>query len=58
MIAAVDEVPVLLDASRFSRNAPLTFADLDEMDHLVMDAGIAGTYVELCQQHNIRLTTV
>lgn len=58
MIAAVDEVHVLLDASKFGRNALLTFAELDAIDHLITDAGISGAYVELCRQHDIRLTMV
>lgn len=58
MIAAVDEVHVLLDASKFGRDALLTFAGLDEVDHLITETGIPEPYAELCRQHNIQLTTV
>ena len=58
MIAAVDEVVVLLDASKFGRQALLSFGGLEEMDYLITDHGIPPEYVASCATHNVQLITV
>lgn len=56
MIAAVEQVIVLLDSSKFGQQSFLTFASPVDIDHLITDDAIPQAYRELCQQQNIRLT--
>ena len=58
MIAAVDEVVVLMDSSKFGQHALLTFAGLADIDHLITDNGIPPEYVQTCGQSDIQLTII
>ena len=55
MIKAVDEVNVLLDASKFGQQSFLTFAALPNIDHVFTDNQISDAYVDLCQEFSIQL---
>jgi DeoR/GlpR family transcriptional regulator of sugar metabolism len=58
MVKAVDQVNVLLDASKFGQQSFLTFATLAEVDHLFTDDKIPAEYVEICREQGINLTIV
>ena len=56
LVRAVDEVNVLLDSSKFGQHALLTFAELDQLQHLFTDRGITSADAALCREHGIRVT--
>jgi DeoR/GlpR family transcriptional regulator of sugar metabolism len=56
LVRAVDEVNVLLDASKFGQHALLTFAELDQLQHLFTDRSITSADAALCREHGIRVT--
>jgi len=58
MLAAADEVVVLLDASKFGQHALVTFADFGAIDSLITDDKIPPAYVEACRHFAIQLITV
>lgn len=58
MVKAVDQVNVLLDASKFGQQSFLTFASLRDVDHLFTDDKIPAEYVQICQEFEISLTVV
>lgn len=58
MVKAVDQVNVLLDASKFGQQAFLTFATLADIDHLFTDDQIPPHYVEACREAGIKLTII
>ena len=58
MIKTVNEVNVLLDASKLGQQAFLTFAKLSDIDHLFSDDRITNAYVDLCQEFGIQLSVV
>ncbi len=58
MIKMVDQVNVLLDASKFGQQSFLTFVPLTEVDHLFTDENIPTEYVQICQEFGISLTVV
>ena len=57
MIAATNQVTVLLDASKFGQQSFLTFAHLADIDHLITDA-IPEAYREACRLNEVSLTLV
>jgi DeoR/GlpR family transcriptional regulator of sugar metabolism len=53
MTAAVDTVNVLLDSSKFGKQAFSTFAGLEEIDRLISDEPLTAEYADLCEQYEI-----
>jgi DeoR/GlpR family transcriptional regulator of sugar metabolism len=56
LVRAVDEVNVLLDSSKFGQHALLTFAGLEQIQHLFTDRGVTAADAALCAEHGIRVT--
>lgn len=54
MIAAVDKVNVLLDVSKFGKQAFSTFANLEEIDELITDRPVGEEYSDLLQRFGIK----
>jgi DeoR/GlpR family transcriptional regulator of sugar metabolism len=53
MVAAVEEVNVLLDSSKFGKQALLPFAELDQVNNLVTDDRIPKKYALFCREIGI-----
>jgi len=51
-------VILVTDSMKFERRAPIRIADLSAVEMLVTDEGISTEFVEICQQHNVRLEIV
>lgn len=58
MVKAVDQVNVLVDASKFAQQAFLTFAPLADVDQLFTDDQVPPEYVTACQESGIQLSIV
>lgn len=58
MVKAVDKVNVLLDASKFGKQAFSTFANLEDVDQVFTDNKIPEEYTELCREFEIKLSVV
>lgn len=58
MVKAVDKVNVLLDASKFGKQAFSTFADFEEIDQLFTDDQIPADYIDYCQQSGVKLSII
>ena len=56
MVKAVDEVNILLDASKFGQQSFLTFANLSNINHIFTDNKITDADVELCQEFDIQVS--
>lgn len=58
MIKAVDQVYILLDASKFGRQSFLTFATLAEVHRIITDDKVPAEYVRACQEAGVELCVV
>ena len=58
MIKAVDKVNILLDASKFGKQAFSTFAGVEDVDQVFTDNNVPEEYVELCREFEIKLSVV
>lgn len=58
MVKAVEQVNVLLDASKFGQQSFLTFAPLSDVDHIITDENIPAEYRSICREFGINLTVV
>jgi DeoR/GlpR family transcriptional regulator of sugar metabolism len=58
MVKAVDQVNILADSSKFGEQAFLTFAKLEEIDHLFTDDKFPAEYIDVCQAAGLELTIV
>ncbi len=55
MVRAADQLVALVDASKFGREAFLTFAALDDLDTLVTDGPVANEMMEKCAALKVRI---
>ncbi len=58
MIKAVDQVYILLDASKFGRQSFLTFATLAEVYRIITDDKAPAEYIQACQEAGVQLSVV
>lgn len=49
---------LLLDSSKFGKSALLTYAHISDMEQVIADVEINEEIKELCEKHNVVLTTV
>lgn len=46
---------LLVDSSKFGRTSLMRYANLAQMERIITDEGVSGTYLELCRQANVEV---